>query len=146
MITSEHASQILEPILTLNRLTTWSRASQIKIEGEAPSLLEERDHLEGFLVHQIERVEGIIERMPGYPVDEQVVGELFRLLNKLEEMPPTEEILPPHEYSKTHGDMESNLRVRLEETIDLWRIAEHNYKEANRKRKESIKILESQAD
>lgn len=146
MITSKQASQILEPILTLNRLTTWSRASQIKIEGEAPSLLEERDYLEGFLAHQIERVEGIIERVPGFPVDEQVVGELFRLLGKLEEMPPVEKILPPQTYSGLDGETESNLRARLEETIDLWRIAEHNYKEADRLRKESIKLVESKTD
>jgi hypothetical protein len=141
MISSEEVSIALGAVLKLQDTGLWSSGLRIKLRGEQASAadsLEDADWLEGIVAENVKRVETLVERLPGFPVDEKVVTELFWLVEKIETLRFQQEKNLAQEPSETSGSKEAlacnqdaavlpidssqkSLRSRLEAAVDGWR-------------------------
>jgi hypothetical protein len=141
MISSEEVSIALGAALELKNTGVWSSGLRIKLRGEQASAadsLKDADWLESIVSENVKRVETLIERLPGFPVDEKVVTELFWLVEKIETLRFEQEKSSTQEPSETSISKEAlacnqdaavlptessqkSLRSRLEAAVDGWR-------------------------
>ena len=143
MISSEEVSIALGAVIELQDMGRWSSGLRIKLRGEQMSeadSLKDADWLESVVCEHVKRIEALVERLPGFPVDEKVVTELFWLVEKIETLrfQQEESLAPkPSETSSTKDPtgcgQESNilpvessnqsLRTLLEAAVDGWRLS-----------------------
>ena len=149
MISSEDISASLGAVLELQKVSLWSSGLRIQLRGESVSAadtLKDGDWLENLLCDQVHRVESLVERLPGFPVDEKIVRELFWLVDKVEELQYEKETGEPDRERETQHFLDSfpqtpatagqlPLRRRLEEAVDAWRVSYEDAQRAEQIRK-----------
>jgi hypothetical protein len=132
MISSEEVSIALGAVIELKDLGRWSSGLRIKLRGEQISeadSLRDADWLESVVCGHVKRIEALVERLPEFPVDENVVKELFWLVEKIETLrfQQEESLAPkPSEKEAAAPPVESSnksLRTQLEAAVDGWRIS-----------------------
>jgi hypothetical protein len=159
MISSEEVSIALGAVLKLQDTGLWSSGLRIKLRGEQASAadsLEDANWLESVITDNVKRVETLVERLPGFPVDEKVVTELFWLVEKLKTLRFEQEKSLTQEPSKTSSSKEAltcnqddailptessqkSLRSRLEVAVDGWR---QSYEASLQVRKSALEAAE----
>ena len=148
MISSEEVSIALGAVLDLQDMGRWSSGLRIKLRGEQMSeadSLRDADWLESVVCGHVKRIEALVERLPGFPVDEKVVTELFWLVEKIETLRFQEKESLARDPSKKEAKafpIESpnqSLRTRLEAAVDGWRL---NYEASLSARKSAPESLE----